>query len=58
MPWLPITTQPVRKDEKTRKSRAPDQSLASFGIGPRHVPAVRHEQADKDPPGENIDIVV
>jgi len=56
-PWPQTTPPPVRKDEKTRKSRAPDQ-LASFGIGPRHVPPVQRGQPDKDHPGETIDIVV
>jgi hypothetical protein len=58
LPWPPITLQPLRKQEKTSRSKAAEQGLASFSVGPRRVPPSHAEREGDDPPGDNIDIVV
>jgi hypothetical protein len=58
LPWPPITLRPLRKQENTKRSKATEQSLASFGVEPRRVPPSHAEQEGDDAPGENVDIVV
>jgi len=58
IPWPQTVFQPARKEEKTQKSKAAEQSLKSFATLTDRVPPPRHELEDDGPPGENIDIVV
>jgi hypothetical protein len=58
-PWPPPTLQPVRKQEKTRKSKAVDASVKTSASRVNGVQARQKRTEDEDDsPGDRLDIIV